>query len=310
MSLLVSAGAAFTLVCMASSLLISLLEGRLRLHRLAAAARARLLLVLALLPFLLGAVVVTLTLLTPLVGDDHCLAHPTGHPHLCPLHRASEVAPLLATIAFTGAMYYGSRILLALRSQLRARRARLALRLLAREEGDLHILRTDEPRAFVLGLWTPDLYVSQGLLALDERAAVLAHERAHRRRRDPMRVALATVGFAFHLPATARQLKRALRQSHELAADAEAAEAVGHHQLAKALIQLARSRVRAPKLAAPMTGGDLEERVRALLEPPRAVGNPTATQLTLWTAGLFGVLIALMQPLHHAIETIIGAFGI
>src|SRR3984885_3279748 len=80
------------------------------------------------------------------------------------------------------------------------RASRRFQRILAQSEPrPLHgaLLITDpQPRAFCVGLFRPRVYVSTGAVAiLDEAAlsAVLAHERHHARRRDPLRLAAGRV---------------------------------------------------------------------------------------------------------------------
>src|SRR5262249_50433237 len=65
------------------------------------------------------------------------------------------------------------------------------------------VLPVEEPQAFVLGMLKPRVYLSQGLLETlspDDLRLVLAHEKAHARRRDPLRRFVAAVGLLFHLP--------------------------------------------------------------------------------------------------------------
>ena len=58
------------------------------------------------------------------------------------------------------------------------------------------LIVSPQPRAFCAGLLRPRVYVSTGAVAiLDQEAlsAVLAHERHHARRRDPLRLAIGRV---------------------------------------------------------------------------------------------------------------------
>jgi Zn-dependent protease with chaperone function len=108
------------------------------------------------------------------------------------------------------------------------------LRRSARIEVGAHavgVFREDRPRAFCHGLMRPRIYVSSGALAAlgpAELAALLAHERHHARRRDPLRRAVARMlgGALFFLPVLPRLLER-YRDEAELAAD-EAALRDGH----------------------------------------------------------------------------------
>ena len=70
---------------------------------------------------------------------------------------------------------------------------------------DAAVIADPQPRAFCAGLVRPRIYVSTGAIkVLDEAAlsAVLAHERHHARRRDPLRLAAGRVlaGALFFLP--------------------------------------------------------------------------------------------------------------
>ena len=133
------------------------------------------------------------------------------------------------------------------------------------------VVPSGRPLAFCLGLARPAVVVSDGLverLSEAELRSVIAHERHHARRRDPLRRALAKAfcdGFWFLPPlrATAR-LQAAVS---ELAADAVAIRSTGARPLASALLafedgvrsgpcagrvrQLLGERAGAPSLLAP-----------------------------------------------------------
>lgn len=106
----------------------------------------------------------------------------------------------------------------------------------------VHVIRDDRPRAFCHGLLRPRIYLSSGILAAlspAELGALLAHERHHARRRDPLRLAVARVlGSAlFFLPVLPRLLARYADEA-ELAAD-EAALRDGQDVAALAAVLLA-----------------------------------------------------------------------
>ena len=103
-------------------------------------------------------------------------------------------------------------------------------RLLAHSEPQpLHgalLIPDPQPRAFCAGLFWPRVYVSAGAVAiLDEAAlsAVLAHERHHARRRDPLRLAAGRVlaDALFFLPGLAALVERQQALA-ELSADESA----------------------------------------------------------------------------------------
>lgn len=90
------------------------------------------------------------------------------------------------------------------------------------------LLPNREPVAFTAGLLRPRVYLSRGLfdsLALDEQNAVLVHELAHVRRRDPLRCLVVEVMFqALLVPASHRWSSR-YRALREVRADLSAINA-------------------------------------------------------------------------------------
>jgi hypothetical protein len=104
------------------------------------------------------------------------------------------------------------------------------------------VLEDPRPRAFCAGLLRPQVYVSRGAVAILDDAAlsvVLAHERHHARRRDPLRLAVGRicVRALFFLPPLADLVER--QQSlAELSADesAVAAGPANRSALARAML--------------------------------------------------------------------------
>lgn len=106
--------------------------------------------------------------------------------------------------------------------------------------GRVRLVATGEKLAATTGLARPYVVVSTGLvdaLDSDELLAVLAHEHAHLRGRDPLRVLLArtVVAHLWFLP-VARDLHHRARFGYELAADRDAAGRYGRRALAGALL--------------------------------------------------------------------------
>jgi beta-lactamase regulating signal transducer with metallopeptidase domain len=112
-----------------------------------------------------------------------------------------------------------------------------------------------------------------------------------------------------HLPPVARQIARRLAVAQEMAADAAAARrAKSPVQVAEALLALARMHS-GPALGLSFMHGEVAPRVRALLEThPRP--RPWPVQ-ALAVAAVATVVAgaALNEPLHHALETLLGALG-
>jgi BlaR1 peptidase M56 len=107
------------------------------------------------------------------------------------------------------------------------------------------VIRDELPRAFCAGLFRPRIYVSSAALSLlDESAldAVLAHERHHAERRDPLRLATMRViaKSLFFLPMLAELAHRQLSLA-ELSADENAVIAASGDRSALARAMLAFS---------------------------------------------------------------------
>ncbi|SCE94331.1 M56 family metallopeptidase [Micromonospora mirobrigensis] len=160
------------------------------------------------------------------------------------------------------------------------------------EPGALVVLDTDRPDAFTTPEATGRIVVTRGMLRAlpaDERRALLAHEGSHLAHRHAWWVTVIDLVAATNptLGTTARSLRNAV----ERWADEDAAARLGDRRVvARALARaaLARHRHDAGPLPA-ATGGDVPDRVRALLDPPATRRGPAlavlAVVLTLVTLG-------------------------
>lgn len=158
---------------------------------------------------------------------------------------ANLAAVVVVALAALGLVVAARMLAGAVRELVASRR--LHRRLLAhepRELGDVLVIVDERPRAFCAGLFRPRVYVSTGTIALlDELAlrAVLAHERHHARRRDPLRLATGRViGEALFFVPGIRDLVRRQRTLVELGADESAINAGPEHRsaLARAMLSL------------------------------------------------------------------------
>jgi Zn-dependent protease with chaperone function len=155
---------------------------------------------------------------------------------------------------------------------------------------------TAEAFAVTYRLIRPRILVSTTLaaeLTTAEVSAVLAHEREHVRRRDPLRMLAVRLlaAFAWYVPAASWLASRAVLR-RELAADRASAHGAGRGVLAGALLKLASLPARPAAAAAgpaPDAPGSLEARVAQLEggRPPRLRLTPPRM---LGTAGIVAVL--------------------
>lgn len=278
--------------------------------------RANLMVGWALLPLAAGLLVVAGILAPSLLAAaglmaDHCQVHGDHHQHLCLLHPGA--APALPASAPLLALLVAAPLAVAARRaahRVRRGRAWRALRRLAASGGPegCRVLEIQRPLAVTAGLLRPAVYLSRGLLGAltpEQVAAVGAHEAAHRRRGDPLRLALARLGARLHLPGTGRALQADLALATERAADEAAAHRVGDRAaVAEALVAVARMRPRSEGAVA-FAAAPVELRVQALLAdapPPYRPWRGAGTAL----AGVAAMLATASPDLHHGLETLLG----
>lgn len=288
--------------------------------RLAAAAQARLYLCASLLP-LTAALAVLTAALAPSFGwirDHHGLVEQIhSHPHLCQDHHHSglpsaslSILALLLTLRF---LFVLSRRVYALLLTQRTRRSLNQASTAGSEKG-IRVLPIQEAQAFVLGLFRPTLYITKGLVSGEESRhlpAVLAHERAHLRRFDPLRRFVAGIGLSFHLPGVAPFLQRNHARAQEMAADDAAAQDIGSREcIASALVALAKAQFRVPPMAVGMSDSDVEERVIVLMDDGHRRDWPKPAML--FTVGVAALLVVAVgaQSVHHQVESLLGVLGI
>jgi Zn-dependent protease with chaperone function len=164
--------------------------------------------------------------------------------------------------------------------------------------GRLDVVAGEDAFAVTYSVIRPRILVSVGLAAAltpAEIRAVLAHEREHLRRRDPLRLLAARLVAAWgcYLPAAGWLARRAALR-HELAADRAAAGSAGRGALAGALLKLAAWPA-CPAIAAASPAGDgrrsLEARITQL-ERGRPLRQRLAVSRLLASAGTLAVLAA------------------
>ena len=291
---------------------------RVRLAALPADARARRVLAWAALPWLASAALLALCFVPSFwsllgIAVDHCPLHDDGHVHLCLVHAPRHpVTPVEWVLLAGGALAVGAVAVRVLRAQFATWRAVTRLLRVAGDEvlaGGL--VESAEPLSVTAGLVWPLVLVSTGLrtrLASRHVEAVLAHERAHARRRDPLRLAAVALLGALYAPGTRRLLRSDAALACEEAADEEAARVVGDRTVvAEAIVAVERllgERAHQMGLAVGMTGCATEVRVEALLrEPilPAPAGVARRLRLAVLTAG---ALLAATQ-IHHVTETVL-----
>lgn len=181
-----------------------------------------------------------------------------------------------------------------------------------RQIGNFLIIPFDKPQAFVLGLINPKIYLSRGLLKKFDRTAlktIIAHEKAHVVRRDPLRRLLALIALVFHLPVAAAEINRQLALIQELIADNAAAEKSGSRlNLAELLVGFARTNLAGNISAFEFGNSNIEVRVRRLLDSDNNAAKISLTTFAIAGAGVFFGVLLISQKLHLLYELILSIY--
>jgi len=291
------------------------------LCRLDPAMRANFLLAWSLLPGLTGALVVCLTLAPSIAhglgfGLDHCHSH-GHHAHLClvhtPLFSGSTPERLLLSTIGVSLLAWTTVIGTRLRRQRQVLEMLLALGS-ASNVGPRHcIVPSHRPFALTAGVLEPAILISSRLLddlMPAEVSTVLAHEHAHQRRRDGLRLLAAEIISRLHWPATRNRILGQLSLAIEQACDEAAARHSGDRLgVAATIVKLSRlgaAEGRAAFTTSPaFTGANTGARVQGLLQPP-LVARPGIAIAALVLGALLTIAgLATSDWWHHSAESLL-----
>jgi Zn-dependent protease with chaperone function len=192
-----------------------------------------------------------------------------GRPPLAGTLAAAAVATLLLVAAARASTVAYRQIRAARRLAARVAACGAAppgrLRRAAAEmglEGRVELIESRAPFSFVYGLLEPRVAISRGFLEdldRDELDAVLAHERYHVHKLDPLRALVgAALVQAFFLMPCCGALRDRYLKGRELAADRAAGRACGTRPLGRALLKAVDGPGwREPAISASLGGDDL-----------------------------------------------------
>ncbi|MCE3251125.1 MAG: hypothetical protein K0Q67_135 [Cellvibrio sp.] len=304
------------------AVLIALVQSHLlvALARFNAAAKQHFLWAIAASPMLIGTFAVLLTMTPSLshelgLSADHCHFHGDGHDHLCWNHP-----PIFEWLGWKGfcALGFAAFIVWNYAREIirrRAQQSHLDTLLLLSEtaDGNLYVYESDQPHAFTMGMRSPKVLISSGLVkALETRelAIVCQHEYAHRERRDPLRLWWFGLLLCVFIPAARRQLRDAMELAIEQLADAKvAASAHDSSLVARTLIKVNRLGLRylkqSPQLmSCAFCTTAIEARIHQLLAHHQGRQFPLPgfifSALVIFAIGLYHA-----DLLHHLIEDLL-----
>jgi Zn-dependent protease with chaperone function len=271
----------------------------------------RLVEVAAFAPLLLALCVVSILMISSLLGADHCPQH-HHEVHFCFMHGApwAQQPWAVALVAAAAGLVTWRLARLVIRA-VRNNRALTDLRALATYDQGVHWIASPEPVCFVTR--HADIFVSRGAWdALDpqERQAMLEHERAHIIHGDVVRRFILDLAMVVGGP---RMTLRAHWDSvTERLCDARAAAVTGDHEsVASALVKLARLQRSSmvEMLGFTPTRDAVSPRVHAVLaELP--IGDRSGRRATLAAYAVSLVLVTVLAAhaslLHDVLEAICG----
>jgi len=235
-------------------------------------------------------------------ANDQCMAH-------VPLIELPGLVPvgMLLLVGVVGLLLDRLR-----RNLWTAARLRRQLQRVALEQRDYRLLDNPQPFVFTLGWWRNQVYMTRGLLEQCDRqdvAVILAHEQAHGRRRDNLRLLLAALLTLVIPGKPGRMMRDDLHLLMESACDFEAAAQLGDLEVAETLLKIQRLspaywQLGHNVLLSPFTGSEVELRIKALLHGrPETRAQQACVRLSL--LALLSASVLLVDPLHHSIEVLL-----
>jgi len=177
-------------------------------------------------------------------------------------------------------------------------------------QGESRLLHDQTPLIFTVGFTHNTVFLSDGLRSAcndEELNIVFAHEEAHVKRKDNLRLLLARL---FSLPIPSRVaviLHDDLKLFTESACDAWAAKRFDKFSVAETFLKIQRLVPRMNQSlysVSSIHGADIENRVATLLNSDRLRKPPIAITTAFVVFGV-GLLGACIDPLHHLIELVL-----
>lgn len=279
--------------------------------RLSPASRARRVLILAALPWLLPVILVALVNAVPLLKAshwvaDHCRYHSHGHLHACDAIAGSSDFGYI-NITLTGLIIVSllTSFLRLARREWQMRRRLLMLSAFAQGKPRVRVVDDRRPFALAAGIHNRFVLLSRGLLqqlSRREKRVVLAHEFAHLRHADPLRNLLFECLLTLHLPQRATALRRVWQQALEERADDAAVARFGRDAVASTLLQVIRASRSYHTERCSAVGANALQRIQRLLAAHERETHPVYFFEGVHLAGLLAVA-ALTFFHHHTLET-------
>ncbi len=284
-----------------------------RIARIGPLFERRVAVVVAIVPLLLAVAVTVALLVQSSLGEDHCMVH-GHHAHLCLVHGTGwlELPSAVVTLSLVGATMLARGVLVGL-AVVRGFGNIRALHAISQPLDGVRLVTSERAFCFVAG-WTPSIYVSTRVwntLSADQRAALVAHERAHVTQGDLRTRGWLELCLLVAAPLVGDRARATWLAASERVCDARAAQASSPEAVASAMVSLFRLQTTRPTLSFGLTPSqaELASRVEAVLgDRPlgERVTRLTARIVVATCAALVVGVAFAAEPLHHAFETLLG----
>lgn len=254
---------------------------------------------------LLSTVILFLPTAETLLVDSHCHDNCQSHVPMLDSAGLAWFGTIVGSIAVI------SLLVQLLTTMRHARQLRSQFNFLGKSFGSYYTINSSCPLVFTLGWWTPRIYVSDGLLNACSDAdmeIILLHERAHKERRDNLRLLIARLCSAVLFRPLAKRMQVDLQLLTEEACDFKAAEKYGHVAVAETLLKvkklLLKNPAPVPYTAMAFAEREVEVRIMALLKAGGCI-SLKSWQLALLLVSAIMMLLLTVSPLHHGSEWVI-----
>ena len=196
---------------------------------------------------------------------------------------------------------------------LSARALRERLMMVSDARSEWFLLPNDEKLVFTLGWLSNDIFITAGMLrecSDRDLAIILEHERAHVERRDNLRLLFGRLMLLAVPASLTRGMQEDFHLFTEASCDFATAAKHGALDVAETLLRVQRLvpghfRYFDRTVVSAFTGSEVENRVRLLVD---ADNRELARPFHLWPFLLLLVAfsVALVDPMHHAAEVLLG----
>ena len=263
---------------------------------------------------IIGAMIIGIMVSIPALNHNSLL--PIDHCHAS-VDCVAEAATHMVTFSERSVislmlLVFFKAVLQALKQWWRANKLLNKVELVSLKQSDLniHVMETEKPLAFSLGMLKPASVISSGLmhqLTSEQLNIVCRHEAIHAHYKDALFKWALQLASLFHLPRVKRTLLKTHASALEFRADQEVAQTVNSNiAVAETILKVQRIMGSTTEIESlcQFLGSEIEQRIHFLLtaKPCHRLTSKTIVwfSLTLMICASLGSV-----PLHNAVELLL-----